>query len=101
MLVQNVSATHSIADAVVVKDQDVFLVVEPSGNVPLDDGRGCGLHFHDCRFLDGYEVRVGGRPLVPLAGTQASPRACGAARGNSHLPLIALSSPAHKVRVGR
>src|SRR5215470_12793084 len=55
------SITRSITHAVVIKDGDVFFLCEPDGGVPLEAGHGFGLYYHDCRFLRGYELRLGGR----------------------------------------
>lgn len=51
----------SITHAVVIKHGDLFFLSEPDGSVPLADGHGFGLYYHDCRFLNGYELRVAGR----------------------------------------
>ncbi len=53
------SITRSIADAVVVKDSNLFFLSEPDARVPLDRRHGLGLYYHDCRYLNGYELRVG------------------------------------------
>lgn len=45
----------------VIKHGDLFFLSEPDGSVPLSDGHGFGLYYHDCRFLNGYELRVAGR----------------------------------------
>jgi glycogen debranching enzyme len=55
------SIARSIAPAVVIKDEDLFFLTEPDGCVPLHDVHGFGLYYHDCRFLNGYELRVGGK----------------------------------------
>jgi len=57
---------RSIADAVVIKNQNIFFLAEPDGEVPLDDTHGLGLYYHDCRYLNGYEMKLGGIGLVPL-----------------------------------
>jgi glycogen debranching enzyme len=60
------SVTARIADAVVIKDGNVFFLSTPQGNVPCTPGHGFGLYYHDCRYLDGYELEVGGEPLEAL-----------------------------------
>ncbi len=55
------SIARSIARAVVIKDEDIFFLCEPDGSVPLEAGHGFGLYYHDCRYLSGYELRLGGR----------------------------------------
>ncbi len=60
---------RSIADAVVVKDRDIFFLAEPNGNVPLGGDHGFGLYYHDCRFLNGYELKLGHKYATPLVST--------------------------------
>jgi glycogen debranching enzyme len=63
------SFTASIADATVIKREGLFFLTSPDGRVPVRGVHGLGLYYHDCRYLDGYELQVnGGRPRV-LAGT--------------------------------
>ncbi len=57
---------HNIAQAVVIKDDDLFFVADTDGQLPLDNRDGFGLYYHDCRFLDGYDVRLWGEKLNPL-----------------------------------
>jgi len=66
------SVTRSIAHAVVLKEGDLFLVSEPDGSIPLDGEHGCGLYYHDCRFLNGYEFRLGNANPSMLASSAAS-----------------------------
>lgn len=62
------SVTQSIADAVVVKEGEVFFLSEPDGDVPLGGEHGFGLYYHDCRFLNGYELRLAdAKPEVLVA----------------------------------
>src|SRR4051812_26358636 len=63
------SMTRSIADAVVIKDGDLFFLCEPSGRVPLEGEHGFGLYYHDCRFLRGYEMKLAQTDLDLLAAT--------------------------------
>src|SRR4030095_16453622 len=63
------SITRSIAHAVVIKDEDIFFLCEPDGSVPLEPGHGFGLYYHDCRFLSGYELKLGGRKPDNLVRT--------------------------------
>ncbi len=57
----------SIADAIVIKDEDLFLVTPADGRVPLGGHHGFGLYYHDCRFLNGYELRLNGVRADQLA----------------------------------
>ncbi|MFZ0817131.1 MAG: glycogen debranching N-terminal domain-containing protein [Candidatus Sulfotelmatobacter sp.] len=59
----------NISQAVVIKDEEVFFLCDRSGNVPVGNQQGFGLYYHDCRFLRGYELSIGGMPLNSLAST--------------------------------
>ena len=63
------TTASSIADAIVMKDDNVFLVTQPDGNVPLQGGHGYGLYYHDCRYLNGYEFQLAGNPIPALVGS--------------------------------
>ena len=60
------SAAHSIAKAVVIKQGELYFLSPPGGGVPMTRGHGFGLYYHDCRFLNGYELTVGGEQPEPL-----------------------------------
>lgn len=63
----------SLANAVVVKNGNVCFVADADGTVPLTSGHGFGLYYHDCRFLNGYVVRLAGKFPVALSGTATHP----------------------------
>src|SRR5207253_5430480 len=63
------SMARSIADGVVIKDEDIFLLTEPDGSVPLGEGHGFGLYYHDCRFLSGYEMKIADMKPDKLSST--------------------------------
>ena len=65
-LVPGTPAIKGIAEALVIKDGNVFFLSERDGNVPLMPGHGFGLYYNDCRFLNGYELTVGGRKAEVL-----------------------------------
>jgi glycogen debranching enzyme len=65
------SIVRSIADAIVIKDEDLFFLAQPDGSVPLKGQHGYGLYYHDCRFLNGYEIKIAGTRPEPLAATAA------------------------------
>lgn len=54
---------ESIADAVVINDEDFFFLSAPDGQVPLRGRHGLGLYLHDCRFLDGYGLDDAARKI--------------------------------------
>ena len=80
----------SIASAVVIKDEDLFFLCDDHGGVPLRPGHGLGLYYHDCRFLDGYEMRLAGHPLSALVAD--------AQRG--YQVNLALTNPAYQAPDG-
>jgi glycogen debranching enzyme len=59
----------SIAEAMVLKSGDLFFLCERDGRVPLQDHHGLGLYYHDCRFLKGYELKIGDILPDALAST--------------------------------
>jgi glycogen debranching enzyme len=70
VLTQGRSAmVSSVADAVVVKNENVFFLTAPNGSVPGAEEHGFGLYYHDCRFLNGYELKLAGMAPVVLAST--------------------------------
>ena len=80
----------SIASAVVIKDEDLFFLCDDQGGVPLRPGHGLGLYYHDCRFLDGYEMRLADHPLSALVAD--------AQRG--YQVNLALTNPAYQAADG-
>ena len=62
----------SLTDAIVLKDDNVFLVSLRDGTVPVRGEHPLGLYVDDCRYLSGHELRVAGvapRLLVASAAT--------------------------------
>ena len=59
----------NVANAVVIKDEDLFFLADQTGDVPLDNDQGFGLYYHDCRFLEGYQLRIAGQRPNALAAT--------------------------------
>ena len=55
------SIKGNVAEALVIKNGNLFFLSEPDGTVPLSPGHGFGLYYHDCRFLNGYELKISGR----------------------------------------
>jgi glycogen debranching enzyme len=52
------SITQSIADAVVIKNENLFFLSLPNGHVPMEGNHGFGLYYNDCRYLKGYEIKL-------------------------------------------
>ena len=85
------SMTRSIADAIVVKAGDLFFLSEPNGRVPLDDTHGYGLYYHDCRFLNGYELKL----------AHAAPDLLAATADRGFAAIIELTNPDLKMAHGQ
>ncbi len=67
LLQETPAITRSIADAVVIKQGDIFFLTNRDGNVPLLGPHGYGLYYHDCRYLNGYEFKIAGATYSALA----------------------------------
>jgi len=63
------SKTLSIDDSLTLKDGNLFFLCKTFGDVPFADDSAEGLYYHDCRFLDGYELRLADRPMETLVST--------------------------------
>jgi glycogen debranching enzyme len=66
----------NLADTIVIKDGNVFLVAMHDGRLPADVEHPLGLWFRDCRFLRVHELRICGQlprllTATDAAGTQA------------------------------
>ena len=55
-----------LQDRVILKQNDVFVVSDPSGDIPAGDEAGMGLYRSDTRFLSLYELRLNGRRPILL-----------------------------------
>ncbi len=60
---------RNVSRAVVIKNEDIFLLAEHGGGIPVGNQDGFGLYYHDCRYLDGYEIRISGTSPNPLVST--------------------------------
>ena len=56
------------------KDGEPFFICPPDGQIPTKGDHGFGLYHHDCRFLSGYELRVGGTTPTSLRSGSGSRR---------------------------
>jgi glycogen debranching enzyme len=65
------SKTLSIDDSLTLKDGNLFFLCKTFGDVPFAEESAEGLYYHDCRFLDGYELRLADRPMESLVSTSA------------------------------
>ena len=65
------ATADSLAYAIVIKNENVFFVARPDGNVPLMNSHGMGLYYHDCRYVNGYEMELAGRKPAHLSASSA------------------------------
>ncbi|HZU76852.1 MAG TPA: glycogen debranching N-terminal domain-containing protein [Dehalococcoidia bacterium] len=64
-------AIEDIRDAIVIRDNGVFLLTDKHGNVPAGNESGFGLYFADTRYLSAYEFSFGAVRPVMLLSTAA------------------------------
>jgi glycogen debranching enzyme len=62
---------ESLATAIVMKKDNLFFVARQDGNVPMTGNHGMGLYYHDCRYLNGYELTLAGQAAAPLSASAA------------------------------
>jgi glycogen debranching enzyme len=61
-------AVQDIRDALVIRERDMFLFTDMSGQVPRGNVNGYGLYHRDTRYLSGYEFSFSNaRPLTLLS----------------------------------
>lgn len=60
---------RNVARAIIIKHQDIFFVAQHDGRIPAGNQDGFGLYFHDCRYLDGYDIRIVGTEPNALVST--------------------------------
>ena len=66
------SVTRSIADAICIKNGNLYFVTESDGSVPIEGSHGYGLYYHDCRYLNAYRMHIAdSNPIVLAAATGA------------------------------
>jgi glycogen debranching enzyme len=53
-------AAFDINEAVVIKDDNLFLVAQRDASMPVEGHHPYGLYYNDCRFLSGWELEVEG-----------------------------------------
>jgi glycogen debranching enzyme len=56
-------------DAIVLKDGNLLFITDADGMVPIKDEHDFGLYYQDCRVLNGYEMRLSGRPPLVLGSS--------------------------------
>jgi len=66
------SQAQSIAHALILKDEALYLVTERDGLVPFQGAHGFGAYHHDCRFLNGYSLAICGAGMELLGANMIS-----------------------------
>ena len=61
----------NLAETIVIKDGNVFMVTLRDGRLPVGVQHPLGLWFRDCRFLCAHELRLGGELPRFLTATAA------------------------------
>lgn len=64
-------AIEDIRDALIIRDNGLFLLTDKSGAVPADNESGFGLYAHDTRYLSEYELAFSRTAPVMLLSTAA------------------------------
>src|SRR3954454_15742046 len=62
----------NLADTIVIKDGNVFMVTLRDGRLPVGVQHPLGLWFRDCRFLSAHELRICGELPRLLTATDAA-----------------------------
>src|SRR5215210_2179062 len=65
-------ALGNLAETIVIKDGNVFMVTLRDGRLPADLEHPLGLWFRDCRFLCAHELLIGGELPRLLTATDAA-----------------------------
>ena len=78
---------------IVIKDGNLFFLTNAEGNVPLTGPHGLGLYYNDCRFLNGYELKVDGENF---AGCESD-----ADRGDAATLNFSIPEPRIEIRLTR
>ena len=60
---------EGLSEAIVMKQDNLFFVTQLDGNVPFTDSHGLGLYYHDCRYVNGYELELAGKKPVSLSAS--------------------------------
>lgn len=60
---------EDIHDALIIREGDIFLLMDTSGNVPIGNDRGFGLYHNDTRYLSGFNFFFHTSPPVVLLST--------------------------------
>ncbi|HZH25380.1 MAG TPA: glycogen debranching N-terminal domain-containing protein [Solirubrobacteraceae bacterium] len=62
----------TLAETIVIKEENVFVVSRRDGSLPVGAPHPLGLYYEDCRFLSGHELHVNGVPPRLLVASAAA-----------------------------
>lgn len=65
---------ESTVETRVIKENDLFMLMDVEGNIPAGNNQGLGLYLRDTRFLSAYELRVAG--VVPTVLHSSAEKNC-------------------------
>jgi glycogen debranching enzyme len=59
---------EDIRDALIIREDGLFLLTDPDGDIPLNNDSGFGLYHNDTRYLSGWDLSlIGVEPIVLLS----------------------------------
>lgn len=59
---------ENIRDALIIREDGLFLLTDRDGNIPLNNDSGFGLYHNDTRYLSGWDLSlIGVEPIVLLS----------------------------------
>ena len=50
--------SNSIINRMVIRDDELTLVMQENGEIPITENYGYGLYYHDCRYLSGFLMQL-------------------------------------------
>jgi glycogen debranching enzyme len=89
----------NLANTVVIKEGNLFLVSLPDGGLPAAEPHPLGLWYRDCRFLSAHELRIAGAPPRLLVASDARGRQAVHELTNPELQVNGRLLPAQSLRV--
>lgn len=60
---------QDIRDAMVIRERDLFLLTDATGQIPEGNANGYGLYYSDTRYVSGYDLSLDGNRLMVLLAT--------------------------------
>ena len=89
----------NLSDTTLIKAGNAFCIALRDGRLPLEGDHPLGVYLNDCRFVRGYELRVGGRQPRLLISTDAAGTAAVYEFTNPELTLEGQELPLQSLRI--